>query len=46
MSSEEKLAIAVEALERIKTSDPGPAYYIAKGALDEIKEKSKTFEEE
>lgn len=36
MSDEEKLKIAVDALERIAASDPGPAYYIAKAALKEI----------
>lgn len=36
MSDEEKLAVAVKALEAIVESDPGPAYYIAKEALKEI----------
>lgn len=34
----EKLAIAMEALIRIKHSDPGPAYYVAKGALEAIEQ--------
>lgn len=36
MTDAEKLAIAIEALKRIRESDPGPAYYIAKDALEEI----------
>lgn len=31
------LAEALEALERIRESDPGPAYYIAKAALESAK---------
>lgn len=32
----EGLKIAVDALERIQNSDSGPAYYIAKKALEEL----------
>lgn len=35
---EEKLAVAVAALERIAESDPGPAYYVAKATLKEIRD--------
>ncbi len=37
MTDEEKLKVAIEALERIVANDPGPAYYIAQAALKEIK---------
>ncbi len=33
---EERLSIAIAALEKIKESDPGPAYHIAKAALEDI----------
>lgn len=36
--SDKPLNTAVEALRRIVESDPGPAYYIAKGALESIGE--------
>lgn len=32
------LMVALEALERIRASDPGPAHHIAKSALAEIQE--------
>jgi hypothetical protein len=32
----EKLEIALAALRQIVESDPGPAYYIAKAAIEEI----------
>lgn len=37
MSVEERLTVAEEALRHIKEEDPGPARYIAKNALEEIK---------
>lgn len=33
---EEKLETCIAALRHIVESDPGPAYYIAKSALEEI----------
>ncbi len=34
------LDVAISALERIKDGDSGPAYHIAKAALEEIKDVS------
>jgi hypothetical protein len=36
MSYFDLLKIAMEALQRIAESDPGPAYHIARSALDTI----------
>lgn len=36
MTTEEKLQVCVDALKHIYESDPGPAYYIAKQALEEV----------
>jgi hypothetical protein len=40
---EEQLSVAVQALERIRDSDPGPAYYIAKAALEEVVELEEAY---
>jgi hypothetical protein len=38
MTVQEKLGLAIAALERIAESDPGPAYYIARAALEAIRD--------
>lgn len=36
MHDSDKIEIALDALKRIAASDPGPAYYIAKNAIEQI----------